>query len=316
MRRLTLLPLVALVASGAKAQIVVPGRAAPPLLAPPPAALAIPAPVAADLLLARLLAESRTSPTERTPWGYGRCLFGLTLPDSLGLFAAPQGPAAVVAAGPRWVSAPLVAAPAVVPVRVVGALCADSTAPTPYLAAPHAVVEWRGRYALVPLREGAVRSDGDSTVRVDAPLWQQPLSLFENARPGGYVAGVPGSAPTDAGAAPLRVASSVTESAPPSSYSGPVTASAVPSVRSARARRAPVPRAARAATTTSAPRAYTPSGYIRGPRSGCYTYSASGRKRYVDRSPPSLPLRRFRPARTAVARLAASSSSHATETRS
>lgn len=33
---------------------------------------------------------------------------------------------------------------------------------------------------------------------------------------------------------------------------------------------------------------YTPparsSGYIRGPRGGCYTYSASGNKRYVDRS--------------------------------
>lgn len=31
-------------------------------------------------------------------------------------------------------------------------------------------------------------------------------------------------------------------------------------------------------------RSYASSGYYTGPRGGCYTYSASGRKRYVDRS--------------------------------
>lgn len=49
-----------------------------------------------------------------------------------------------------------------------------------------------------------------------------------------------------------------------------------------------------ARSTSSSKTTYTPSyprtsgysggGYIRGPRGGCYTYSASGRKRYVDRS--------------------------------
>lgn len=33
-----------------------------------------------------------------------------------------------------------------------------------------------------------------------------------------------------------------------------------------------------------APRSSAARGYYRGPRGGCYTYSASGRKRYVDRS--------------------------------
>lgn len=43
---------------------------------------------------------------------------------------------------------------------------------------------------------------------------------------------------------------------------------------------------ARASTSASAPRRSSAEsrGYYRGPRGGCYTYSASGRKRYVDRS--------------------------------
>lgn len=38
--------------------------------------------------------------------------------------------------------------------------------------------------------------------------------------------------------------------------------------------------------TPSSPKnsGYSAGGYIRGPRGGCYTYSGSGRKRYVDRS--------------------------------
>lgn len=38
--------------------------------------------------------------------------------------------------------------------------------------------------------------------------------------------------------------------------------------------------------TSITPSTYKPSNsnYIRGPRGGCYTYSSSGRKRYVDRS--------------------------------
>jgi uncharacterized protein YraI len=35
---------------------------------------------------------------------------------------------------------------------------------------------------------------------------------------------------------------------------------------------------------STAPRSSAARGYMRGPRGGCYTYSASGRKRYVDRS--------------------------------
>jgi hypothetical protein len=50
------------------------------------------------------------------------------------------------------------------------------------------------------------------------------------------------------------------------------SSSSLPSTRSARSRSA-------AAAQSSPAR-----GYYRGPRGGCYTYSASGRKRYVDHS--------------------------------
>lgn len=89
----------------------------------------------------------------RHPWGYGQCLFGIELPDSLGLPIA-RDPARVpdVGSGPEWVPRALTGrGDTVVVVRVVGALCRDSTAAYPLFALPHAVVESQGRFALASL---------------------------------------------------------------------------------------------------------------------------------------------------------------------
>jgi hypothetical protein len=46
----------------------------------------------------------------------------------------------------------------------------------------------------------------------------------------------------------------------------------------------PIPSYQPPAKNNYSPPASTNSQYIRGPRGGCYTFSSSGRKRYVDRS--------------------------------
>ena len=297
MHRFALFTVFALAPLTAGAQVVVPGRVVPPPVTPP-LAPSTPATTieSAHSLLARLTAQSRVSPLQRAPWRYGQCLFGLTLPDSLGLVAGTEREAASIAAGPDWIETVLTSGLGIVPVRVVGALCADTTEWRPFFARPHAVVERGGRFAMVTLREGGMRREGYVGVRVDAPRWEQSLLLLNDSVPRRYVVGSPEQARANPAAWPPRVAedAGIATAAPP-----PVRVPADPErwwesdeevaarrADEARARRSPTVRAARRGTASERTRAASGASlsYFRGPRGGCYTYSASGRKRYVDRS--------------------------------
>jgi len=112
-------------------------------------------------------------------------------------------------------------------------------------------------------------------------LWLQPVVARECETPSGKTFSTDWLCEQISPEAIERVAASDDLSAPrpipPSETYTPRTASPSQSYLTS-----PEPSAAPASSYS--PRSSGGSGYIRGPRGGCYTFSASGKKRYVDRS--------------------------------
>lgn len=164
----------------ASAQVFVPGRRdiTPP---PPPPRTASPQAAPAKLpsprsLLVERLKWSTTPLSARVPQRFGRCAFDFELPDSLGVHAAPGWTqASEIAAAPDWTGRAFVtASDVVIPVRVLGALCGDSTVADPIGAQPYAAFEIDGRYGLLSLdRQTTPIAAQEGRVRLGGAPWSE-----------------------------------------------------------------------------------------------------------------------------------------------